>query len=128
MQTIDSEARSRVRHPLDFDNMAEKYKTPNEYFTFTSPSLWVLEKHLFYLLQNSIQKDFENKYKWRPSYLSYDEYGTVVLEPYLMYVNGVMSIEDFDLVKVIIPDKDALINIARDKIIVKPEDLGEVDW
>jgi hypothetical protein len=108
MLTIDQEAKQRIRHPLDFDNMSERYKTSSKHYTFTSPSLWVLEKHLFYLLKNSIQKDFDPKYKWKPDYLSFDEYGTVVLAPYLMFVNGVLIMEEFDLVSVIIPSKKSM--------------------
>ena len=35
----------------------------------------------------------------KPDYLSYDEYGTVQLAQLLMYVNGVSSLEDFDLTR-----------------------------
>lgn len=129
MLTIDQEAKQRIRHPLDLDNMSERYKTATKYYTFTSPSLWVLEKHLFYLLKNSIQKDFDPKYKWKPDYLSFDEYGTVVLSPYLMFVNGVLVMEEFDLVSVIIPSKKSLIEIARDKFPKKDiSEITEVDW
>lgn len=129
MLTIDQEAKQRIRHPLDFDNMSERYKTATKYYTFTSPSLWVLEKHLFYLLKNSIQKDFDPKYKWKPDYLSFDEYGTVVLAPYLMFVNGVLIMEEFDLVSVIIPSKKSLVEIARDKFPKKDiSEITEVAW
>lgn len=129
MLTIDQEAKQRIRHPLDLDNMSERYKTATKHYTFTSPSLWVLEKHLFYLLKNSVQKDFDPKYKWRPDYLSFDEYGTVILAPYLMFVNGVLLIEEFDLDSVIIPSKKSLIEIARDKFPKKDiSEMKEVNW
>ncbi|MCK5605159.1 hypothetical protein KAR91_24930 [Candidatus Pacearchaeota archaeon] len=126
---INHEAKQRIRHPLELDNMAERYKTTTELFTFTSPSLWVIEKHLFFLLRNSTQKDFDPKYSMRPDYLAFDEYGTVTLGPLLMYVNGVPSLEDFELLKVIVPDFQSIIEITQDKFRKKTTDeLEEVDW
>jgi len=55
MITIDSEARARTRMSFDLDYMAERYRTENSIMTFTSPSLWTIEKHLFYLLKHSIE-------------------------------------------------------------------------
>lgn len=129
MITIDQEARERVRHPLNLDNMADRYKTVSGHYTFTSPSLWVIEKHLFYLLKNSVQKDFDPKYKWRPDYLAYDEYGLVTFAPYLMFVNNVLCIEEFDLVTVIVPIRSAIVDVCRDKFSKKEvHEMIEVDW
>ena len=129
MLTIDQEVKKRIRHPLDLDNMADRYKTANGHFSFTSPSMWVIEKHLFYLLRNSVEKEFETKYKMRPDYLSYDEYGTIILEPLLMFVNNVLCVEDFDLVKVIVPTLQSIVDISRDKFPKKePNELFEVNW
>lgn len=129
MITIDQEAKERVRHPLNLDNMADRYKTSSGYFTFTSPSLWTIEKHLFYLLKNSVQRDFDPKYKWRPDYLSYDEYGLITFAPFLMYVNNVLCIEEFDLITVIIPTRTSLINVCRDKFSKKDvSEMTEVNW
>lgn len=116
MITIDSESRLRLRYPFEIDNMAFRYKTDNGYFTFTSPSLSVLDKYYFFLLKNSKEKIFESKYKYKPSYLSYDEYGVVTLGYLLMYMNNVFCMEDFDLVKVIIPSMDSIVTVCQDKI------------
>jgi len=129
METIDNESKSRIRSPIDLDNMAKRYKTDNGLYTFTSPSLWTIDKHLFYLLRNSTQKDFESKYKYKPDYMSYDEYGTVVLEYLLMYINGVFSVEDFDLNTIIIPSFDAIVEICQDKFPKQDVDnLEVVSW
>jgi len=129
MITIDQEAKQRVRHPLELDSMAERFKTESGYYSFTSPSLWILEKHLFYLLKNSVQRDFDPKYSMRPDYLSFDEYGTVVLAPYLMFVNNVLTIEDFDLVTVIIPSLQSIVDLARDKFPkLESSEMTEVAW
>ena len=129
MITIDKETERDVRSPLELDNMANRYKTSNSLYTFTSPELWTIEKNLFYLLKNSVKKSFEPKYKMRPDYLSHDEYGTTALAQLLMYVNGVFCIEDFDLDEIVIPQMSAIIDICQDKFPKKDVDeLEEVEW
>jgi len=129
MITIDQESKNRARLATDLDNFADRYKTENNLFSFTSPSLSVIEKHLFYLLRNSKEIPFEQKYKWRPDYLSYDQYGTVSLKELLMYVNSVQCIEDFDLSTVVIPDFSTIVDICRDKFSKKDSDkLEQVGW
>jgi len=129
MITIDQESRQRSRLPTSLDNMGKRYKTTNSIYTFTSPSLWTIEKNLWFLLRNSVQKEFESKYKMRPDYLSYDEYGTVILSFLLMYVNGVFSIEDFDLTTVVIPSHSAIVDICQHKFPSKKVDeLDSITW
>lgn len=129
MITINQESKMRARLSIDIDNFADRYKTNNSLFSFTSPSLSVIEKHLFYLLRNSKEIAFDQKYKWRPDYLSYDQYGTVALKELLMYVNGVQCIEEFDLSNVVIPDFSAIVDICRDKYSKKDSDnLELVGW
>ncbi len=126
MDTIEQVSKRNKKLPLNIDFMGERYKTTTGYFTFTSPSLWSLEKNLFYLLRHSTKKDFESKYIMRPDYLSYDEYNTVVLAPLLMYVNNVVSIEEFDLNEVVVPQLSAIIKITEDNFA--QNNLEEVDW
>ena len=129
MITIDEESRKRVLHPLNLDNLAERYTTENGLYTFTSPSFWSIEKNLYYLLYHSKKKQFEQKYKYRPDYLSFFEYETVVLAPILMAVNNVFSCEDFDLDYVVVPTLSAIIEMANDKFPKKETaDLQKVGW
>ncbi len=129
MITIDKESKQRIRHPIEIDNMADTYKTTSGEYTFTSPRLWIIEKNLYHLLKNATQKQFDPKYTMRPDYLSYDEYGTVVLNQLLMYVNGVYCIEEFNLQTVIIPSLQVIIEITQDKFTTKNVDeMEEVDW
>jgi len=114
-ELITTESRENIRLPVDLDHFAVRYVTENNLYTFTSPSLWTLEKHLYYLLRNSEQKEFEPKYKMRPDYMSFDEYGTVILAPVLMYVNGVFCIEYFDLSEVVVPSFQSITEILKDK-------------
>ena len=113
--TIQDESRERSRIPFDIDFMGPRFKTNNEIYTFPSPSLWSLQKNLFYLIANSVLIEFNAKYKMRPDYLAFDEYGTVSLAYLLMYVNSVYCIEDFDLNTVIIPSLEVIAEICKDK-------------
>jgi hypothetical protein len=127
--TIDKESRQRERLAIDINFMADRYKTENGIYTFTSPSLSVIDKHLFYLLRNSEERDFDRKYAMKPDYLSFDEYGTVALTWLLMYVNAVPSIEEFDLERVVIPSYSSIVEVLQDKFPIKDvEDLFEVAW
>ena len=127
--TIDTESRQRARLAIDSQYMGDTYKTSNGIFTFPSPSLWTIEKNLFFLLRNSVQKDFEQQYKMRPSYLSYDEYGTVALSNLLMYVNGVKCMEEFVLETVVIPTFQSILTICYDKYQKKNvSDMKEISW
>jgi hypothetical protein len=115
MLLINTESRQRIRSPIEVDNFSPRFKTNNGLYTFTSPSLWTIEKNLFYLLKNSDEIKFDLKYKYKPSYLSYDQYNTVVLEYLLMYINNVYCVEDFNLTTVIIPSLSSIIDICQDK-------------
>lgn len=130
MITIDQDAKIGSRQPYEVDNMGERYRTENGIYTFSSPSLDVLEKYLFYLLKNSRVDKFDQKYQYKPSYLSYDEYGVTNLEYVLMYVNGVYLPEEFDLSNVIIPTMDAIIYICKDKYSVEkdPTSFESINW
>ena len=127
--TIDSESKYRRLLPIDADHMSPRYKTINDIFSFPSPSLWTLEKNLFFLLRNSKQITFDRKYKMRPDYLSFDEYGTVALDHVLMFINNVFSAEDFDLDTVIIPNYSAILDICQDRFANRTDDTKiEVNW
>lgn len=129
MITIDKESKQRKQLAVDIDRMTDQLICSNELFTFPSPTLWVIEKNLYYLLKNSTQVIFDRKYLYRPDYLSYDEYGTVALADLLMYVNGVSSLEQFNLDKVVIPSLDSIVTICSDKFSKKDtNEMVEVNW
>lgn len=129
-KTIDEEARQRIRIPFDLDFMAARYQTENSLYTFTSPSLWTIEKNLFYLLKNSIEVDLDPKYIRKPWLLSYHQYGIVTLEYLLMYVNGVYAPEEFDIPSVALPTMESIIQICDDKFSKKDnvDTLEKVRW
>jgi hypothetical protein len=127
--TIDRESRQRVNLAIDINFSGDRYKTSNGVFTFPAPTLETIDQYLYFLLQNSVEKKFDNQYIMRPDYLSFDEYGTVSLAQLLMYVNNVPSIEQFSLDTVVIPTLTAITEILKDKFPKrKVSDLTEVSW
>jgi len=127
--TITGEANGEVLSPLDLTRKGKKYRTESGIYVFPSPSLYTIEKNLFYLLKNSVEKLFEDKYTMKPSYLSYDEYGSTALGETLMYVNSVYCLEDFSLDYVVVPSLQSLIRINQDnfKTFDNYSALPEVD-
>jgi hypothetical protein len=127
--TIDEEAKRQLRSPLDFEKFGQRFKTDNNYYSFPDPNLQTIDKNLFYLLRNSQEVEFESKYKYRPDYLSYDYYGTTILWDLLMYINGVFTLEDFDLQTVVIPSLQAVTFILQDSFAIPDaDDLQSINW
>ena len=127
--TIDQEAKRFIRSPFSIERMADRYKTDNDLFSFPSPTLETIEKYLFFLLRNSEVKVMDSKYRWKPDYLSFDEYGTVILWQFLMYVNGVFAVEDFDLKEVVVPSLQSIIEMNQANFPKKEVDeLEEIHW
>lgn len=127
--TIEDETKQFIRSPFNIGKMGDQYKTENDLFSFPSPTLATIDKFLFYLLRNSKIKKFAPKYKYRPDYLSFDEYGTTILWQLLMYVNGVPSAEDFVLKEVVVPSLQSIVTMNRDNFPEIPtEELKEVNW
>jgi hypothetical protein len=127
--TIDEEAKLFARSPFDIGKMENRYKTTNNLFSFPAPTLETIDKNIFFLLRNSTVEKFKPKYKYRPDYLSFDKYGTTILWQLLLYVNGVPSVEDFDLVQVVIPSVQSVVAMNKDNYPQVPtSDLTEIDW
>jgi len=127
--TIDNETKQVIRSPLDISKMSDRYKTANGIYSLPSPTLTTIEKNLYFLLRNSRSETFKSEYKFKPDYLSYDEYNTVILDQLLMYVNNVKTVEEFDLHTVVIPTFDAIVSILADDFPEKEaSELTVVDW
>lgn len=126
---INDEIIRQLQSPLDIEKFGARFKTENELFTFPDPNLLTLDKNLFYLLKNSEEVDFQLKYKYRPDYLSFDYYNTTILWELIMYINEVFSVEDFDLVKVIIPSMESITFILQDQFPIDDTDnLIPISW
>lgn len=113
--TLDQEAAKLASLASDIDNFRERFTTENDLFVFPSFELATIEKNFFFLLQQSRREVLDIKYKYRPDYLSFDEYGTVGYWQLLLLVNGIPSLEDFDIPSVIIPSYNSIIEILRDR-------------
>ena len=127
---IDKEAIQYLKSSIDFERFGDRFKTNNGYFSFPDPNLQTIEKNLFYLLRHSDEVSWESKYKYRPDYVSYDYYGTTQLGNFIMYVNGVKLLEEFnDLSTIVIPSFNSIITILKDNYPAKDsEDLVAVEW
>ena len=129
MITLNNETEKYKRSPLDISKMGTKYRTENKYYVFQSPTLETIEKNYFWLLRNSKIKKFNQKYRFRPDYLSHKEYGTPMLWQLLMFINGVFSVEEFDLVEVIIPALEIIMEITKDNYPdLPPDQLRSIAW
>jgi hypothetical protein len=129
MITLNNETEKYKRSPLDISKMGTKYRTENKYYVFQSPTLETIEKNYFWLLRNSKIKKFNQKYRFRPDYLSNKEYGTPMLWQLLMFINGVFSVEEFDLVEVIIPALEVIMEITKDNYPdLPPDQFRSIAW
>ena len=104
-ETIDVEARKAASLVTDIDKQRRQYVTVQDdiRIQFVSPSIVNYERFYFYLLRNSVYQKLDEKYYYRPDYLSFDQYGTTTLWTLLLYVNNVPSLEDLNIPKVFIP-------------------------
>ena len=125
---INNEATRQLQSPLDIEKFGKRFKTENNLFTFPDPSLLTLDNNLFYLLKNSEEVEFKIKYRFRPDYLSFDNYGTTILWEMLMYINEIFSVEDFDLTKVIIPSMESITFILQDRYSSDIDELQSIKW
>ena len=128
MITIDDEVIKNAQHIANYDNMVSKYFTEDETLSFSSPSFEVISMNLFYLLKNSITLPMTRKYRMRPDYLSYDQYGSTMFDLILMYVNGVFLAEEFTLTEVYIPNMSSIKEVLVYRQDFKNKDTKTVDW
>ena len=129
MITIDVEANKNKKLPTNIDFMSPLYKCSNNPYIIQSPTLWVIEKNLYFLLRYSKEEILESKYIYKPSYLSFDKYGTVVLDYLLMYLNNCPCIEEFNMSTVVIPSYSAIVELCKDRFKNdKPELFKTIDW
>ena len=129
MITIDNEARQQKSQLVDFSNFVEKYIARSQNLVVPSLTPEVVDRNIFFLVKYSKYEPFDQKYKYRPDYMSYDEYGTVCLDKLLMYVNNVFCEEEFDLDTVIIPTYDAILQLVEDRVHTHAyNELEMINW
>ncbi len=86
----------------DISNYTKLYQYNNIVF----PSLYInaLIKGYNTLKYNSQTINMIQRYMYRPDYVSYDYYGTTVLAYMIMYINDVMSVTQFNIQNIIVPN------------------------
>ena len=65
-------------------------------------------------------KEFQERWKYRPNYLSYDEYGTTNLGYLLQFVNDCVTNLDFNFEYVRIPKRSAIKDLIVNNIVMYP--------
>ena len=113
--TIDDlfrESKALSKNIQDVTNFRREYMYGM--ISFDSPTIDIFKKHYDYLKANSTITNLNIKYHYKPEYLSYDTYQTTKLYEMLMYINNCHCIEEFTMLKVYIPDYDAVFNVLKD--------------
>lgn len=117
--TINEESKLLSTISSDIDKYRNKYSTyetqldgTNINISFVAPKFDILENYRFYILQNSRSKQLDKKYRYRPDYLSYYEYGTTNYWALLMWINDCKSLEYFSMDNVLIPTSACLNEVA----------------
>lgn len=120
MAYSDIEEESRLLSTLssDIDKFRNKYTTyelqtngKKVNITFVSPSLLLFDRYRFYILQNSNKKKLSLKNRYRPDYVSYEEYGTTNWWALILYINDVPSLEYFDKDEILVPTMDCILKL-----------------
>jgi len=116
-KTIESESKKLSHLVVDLDKFRKRYfTTTSDGFNieFVSPLFYSFEKYRFYLLSKSLTFDLDQKYYYRPDYLSYDYYNVVSLWALILFINNVTSIDEFSISKVILPSYTSILNISAE--------------
>ena len=111
---IFDEARSLSTLASDFDNIRSRYVKSDVdqgiVVRFPSAESASLEHYKHLLITESDKEDFNIKWNMRPDYASYEFYGTTIYYHLLMFVNNIMSFEEFvDLETILVP-RDYIVN------------------
>jgi|TARA_Y100000310_G_C20683417_1_gene817472 hypothetical protein len=128
--TIEQEANALSKLVTDIDNTRRRYtKTEDDtLINFVSPYFFIYQKHRFYLLKNSVRKTLDPKFKYRPDYLSHEEYGTTTLWTLILFINDIPNIESFDQNQVLVPTFQSILQLARNNDeFNKISDLNELN-
>lgn len=111
---IYDEARSLSTLASDFDNIRSRYVKSDVdqgiVVRFPSAESASLEHYKHLLITESDKEDFNIKWNMRPDYASYEFYGTTIYYHLIMFVNNIMSFEEFvDLETILVP-RDYIVN------------------
>lgn len=104
----------------DVDRFRDRYHTHEDQIndrrisiSFVSPTIFLYDVYRFYILQNCTKKPLPVKNKYRPDYVSYEEYGTTNWWTLILYINDVPSIEQFDKEEILVPSLDCIYRLEE---------------
>lgn len=112
-ENILEESLIRSKSLFDITNFRNNYDIGDT--NVDSPVIELLNQNYEFLLNNSIKIDLPKKYYQKPQYLSKEIYNTYDWWFIILYMNHCFSMEDFILDKVIIPDKESIMTILKNK-------------
>lgn len=122
MAYSDPETESTLLSTLnsDVDRYRNKYHTYEEQvegkrisISFVSPSVMLYDVYRFYILQNCTKKQLNVKNKYRPDYVSFEEYGSTNWWTLILYINDIPSIEQFDKDEILVPSLDCIFRLEE---------------
>lgn len=91
------------------------YNTKNKYVdgkvTVESPYYSEILLYKDFLLANSEYKKLEPKYKYRPNYVAYAEYGDTNLDFIILLLNNCRSVLEFNKSFIYVPDINSIIEV-----------------
>lgn len=133
--TIGTEARVKSTLSSDVDKFRGKYRTYEEQvdsskigITFVSPIVSLYDRYRFFILQNSEKKTLALNHKYRPDYVSYEEYGTTNWWTLILYINDIKCIEEFDKDEILVPSMDCITKLMEKSTETLPiKDLNQDD-
>ena len=104
----------------DIDRFRDRYHTYEDQvngkrisISFVSPSVFLYDVYRFYILSNCVKKPLELRNKYRPDYVSYEEYGTTNWWTLILYANDIPSIEQFDKEEILVPSVDCVYRLEE---------------
>jgi hypothetical protein len=121
MSTIRSESKALSTLFGDLDKLRNRYIESNSDNTiscsFPGFELGPIEKNQFRLFLNCSKVQFKTDWIMRPDYVSYDNYGTVIYWPIILYVNRCFSIEDFNgFSSILVPSSQSISEVISDRV------------
>lgn len=104
----------------DIDRYRNKYHTYEEQvegkrisISFVSPSIMLYDVYRFYILQHCTRKQLKVNNKYRPDYVSFEEYGNTNWWTLILYINDIPSIEQFDKDEILVPSLDCIFRLEE---------------
>ncbi len=108
-------SQSILRSSSSTDSSKQLYKIEYQGVIFDSPFYENLVNNIDYLKLESITIQMINRYMYRPDYVAYDYYGKGTTSTnfwyVILYVNGCLSITQFNIPNIIVPDYDVILEV-----------------